>query len=57
MPLEIAMWRIKKSNVDKINLSQGLREENGPETEKAQTVKNLKGPDKSRDTKTSQMQS
>lgn len=57
MPLEIAMWRKKKSNVEEINLSQGLKEENGPGTEKVQTVKNLKGPDKTRDTKTAQRQS
>lgn len=48
MPLEIAMWRKKKSNVEQINLSQGSREENGPETEKVQTVKNLKRPDNQR---------
>lgn len=57
MPLEIAMWRKKKSNVEETHLSQGLREENGPGTEKVQTVKNLKEPDKTRDTKTDQMQS
>lgn len=57
MPLEIAMWRKNKSNVEEINLSQALGEKNDPETQKAQTVKNLKGPDKTRDTKTAQMQS
>lgn len=48
---------MKEKQKQEIDLSQGLREENDPETEKAQTVKNLKGPDKTRDTKTAQMQS
>lgn len=46
MPLEIAMWRKKKSYLEEINLSQCLREENGLETEKAQTVKTWKGQTK-----------